>query len=101
MEMLYSTVIHLVPPWVRRRGPRIVKVIFSRLPSRLGIHPVPVYHIWTPQGNIIEPTKRGLVSYITSPFRLSPDDHRNVQFSNIGIGRTIVTIAPLQSRPAP
>jgi glycosyltransferase involved in cell wall biosynthesis len=33
-----------------------------------------------------------LVSYITSPFRLSPDDPRNVQFSNIGIARSIVRV---------
>jgi len=46
----------------------------------------------TPQTNIIEPTKRALVSYITSPFRLSPDDPRNVQFSNIGIARSVVRV---------
>ena len=34
--------------------------------------------------------KRALVSYLTLPFRLSPDDPRNLQFSNIGIARSIV-----------
>lgn len=34
--------------------------------------------------------KRALVSYITAPFRLWPDDPRNMEFSNIGIGRSIV-----------
>ncbi|MCX5641810.1 MAG: glycosyltransferase [Candidatus Omnitrophica bacterium] len=34
--------------------------------------------------------KRALVAYITAPFRLGPDDPRNLEFSNIGIGRSIV-----------
>ena len=69
------------------RVPRIVKVIFSRQLSRFRNYRPPVYDIWILQANIIEPIRRALVSYITSPFRLSPDDPRNVQFSNIGIAK--------------
>ncbi len=35
--------------------------------------------------------RRALLFYITAPFRLWPDDPRNLEFSNIGIGRSIVS----------
>lgn len=34
--------------------------------------------------------RRALLSYLTASFRLWPDDPRNLEFSNIGIGRSIV-----------
>lgn len=36
--------------------------------------------------------KRALLSYITLPFKLSPNDSANVRFSNIGLARTLVQV---------
>ncbi len=85
-------VLHLIPTCVRRRVPRIIKVIFNRLRSRFKTHPAPIFNIWAPHGNITKPTKRALLSYITMPLRLSVDDPRNAQFSNIGIAQSIVRV---------
>jgi len=93
--------IYLVPRRTPRRTLSITQVVFSRLASQVGVHPPPVYDIWAGQAAISEPTKQAFVSYTASPLRLSVDDNRNVQFSNTGIERTIVTMSRLESRPAP
>ncbi|RJR27571.1 glycosyltransferase family 1 protein [candidate division WWE3 bacterium] len=72
--------------------PRAIKGIFNRLRSKFKTPPPPFLDLWSLHNNHTKPTKRSLLSYITTPFRLSPDDPRNVQFSNIGIARSIVHV---------
>ncbi len=65
----------------------------SRLQKRLfRPHPERLYGLDLRQGELQPLTKRALLSYKTTPFSLSPDDPRNVQFSNIGIIRNIVRV---------
>jgi len=84
---------HLIPPWIRRRVPRSVK---NWLYSKRRNRPAPIYNIGEPppRGHlkVTAQPKRALVSYITTPFRLAPDDPRNVMFANSGIARSIVRV---------
>lgn len=86
-------VLHLIPTWVRQRVPRTIKDWLRR---RGRSYPVPVYDIGTPPpyGHlaVTDQSKRALLSYLTTPFRLSPDDPRNIHFSNVGIARSIVRV---------
>lgn len=85
--------IGLIPPWIRHKVPRFVK---NWLRTRWRSHPTPIYNIGEPppRGHlkVTDQPKRALLSYITTPFRLPPDDPRNIQFSNIGIARSIVRV---------
>ncbi len=80
-----------IPRWVRQRIPKAIKDLAP--PGWRGL-PAPIYNLDTLQAygskekRKIE--KRALLSYITLPFRLSKNDPRNFQFSNIGIARSIV-----------
>ena len=88
-----KAIISLIPPWVRRKVPRDIKD-WVRL--RWWAPPTPIYNIGepSPRGHlkVTGQAKRALLSYITTPFRLSPDDPHDVQFSNIGIARSIVRV---------
>ncbi len=89
----YIKLIYLVLPWIRHKVPRFIK---DWLRTRWQDHPSPVYNIAeaSPPSylKIAGQPKRALLSYITTPFRLSGDDPRSVQFSNIGIARSIVRV---------
>ena len=88
-----KAVISLIPPWIRRKVPRDIKD-WVRL--RWWSPPIPIYNIGepSPRGHlkVTGQAKRALLSYIITPFSLSPDDPRSVQFSNIGIARSIVRV---------
>ena len=75
-----------------KRIPRVLRVAANWVRSKWTRHPAPVYDLWIlqPGSEVTKPTKRALLSYITLPFRLGPDDPRNIQFSNVGIARNIV-----------
>ncbi len=45
---------------------------------------------WHSNARRVASPGRVLISYITSPFRLAPQDPANVRFSNVGIARTMV-----------
>ncbi|MFC1496872.1 methyltransferase [Verrucomicrobiota bacterium] len=72
-----------------RRG--VTKTVKNWLCARWQKHPAPVYDAGASSNNSNQ-SKRALLSYITDPFRLSPDDPINVQFSNTGIARSIVNV---------
>lgn len=90
-EESMKAVISLIPPSVRRKVPRGIK---DWVRSRWRSHPTPIYDIGEPlpRGHlkVTGQPRRALLSYITMPFRLSPDDPRGLQFSNLGIARSIV-----------
>jgi len=69
--------------------------MLQRIIPRPKAHNVPVSDLWLLESATWNPLrdKRALVSYITHAFQqFSPGDARNVQFSNIGIARSIVRI---------
>lgn len=83
----------LIPIWFRKLIPEAIKDL---IPGRWRGKPLPIYGIGQPppQGylKVTNQPKRALLSYITIPFRLPPNDPRNVMFSNIGIARSIVRV---------
>lgn len=82
-----------VPSWIRHRIPKAIK---DWLRARYRGYPVPINNIGEPPPHghlrVTDRPKRALLSYITRPFKLPPDDSRNVQFSNVGIARSIVRV---------
>jgi glycosyltransferase involved in cell wall biosynthesis len=92
LESLYKAVIHLIPPWIRRRVPRIINIFIKRWGPKGKADSLPIFDIGAPQEKISRPTKRALLSYITGPFKLSTDDPSNSQFSYTGIARSIVRV---------
>jgi len=80
----------LIPSWIRHRIPRFVKDWFR---SKRQSYPVPIYNIGEhlPR-KVTARQKRALVSFITTPFRMSSDDPRNVQFSLFGVARCLIHI---------
>jgi len=93
MQNRYMEVIRLIPPWIRHRVPRFIK---DWLRTRWWNAPTPIYDVGEPSPSshlkLTYRPKRVLLSYITTPFRLSLDDPRNVMFSNIGIARSIARV---------
>ncbi len=88
-----KAIISLIPPWIRRKVPRGIK---DWVRSSWRSHPTLILDIGEPLPRgylkVTSQPKRALLSYITMPFTLSPDDPRNIQFSNIGIARSIVRV---------
>ena len=81
----------LVPGWIRARIPSKLKAL---IPAEWRGKRPPLYDLGSSTVRLhVAPgqrPKRALVSFITLPFRLSPDDPRNAQFSNMGIARYLV-----------
>ena len=92
-KIIKVEIIHSVLSWIRRRVPRFVK---NWLRSKRWRHPTPIYDIGEspPRGHlkVTDQPKRALLSSTTTPFRLSPDDWRNLIFSHIGTVRSIVHV---------
>lgn len=86
--------IHSVLRWIYRRIPGSVRRISKLVFLRQKFHHTPVYGLWRLQqgSEVTKATKRALLSYITLPFRLRANDPLNIQFSNIGIARSIVCV---------
>ncbi len=76
-----------VPLAIRRLFPSSLRGIMRGWRMRL-LKRSPI-RLWQPESPRA-PVGRALVSYITAPFSLYPEDHRNLQFSNTGIARSIV-----------
>lgn len=67
---------------------RLPKSLSFRLQYKLRGHVPPVYNCVIEKG--AKPQKRALLAYITTPFRLLPDNPTSNQFSNNGIAKSIV-----------
>jgi hypothetical protein len=86
----FAKVTGLIPPWIRGKIPARVKNWWR---ARRQVVPSPLFDLGCP--NLVETagrSKRALVSYLTKPFRLLPNDPLNLLFSNIGIARSIVQV---------
>lgn len=71
---------------LRRLLPANARAVFRRI--RDAVTRRPVLTVWSPT-QPTTPKKRALLAYIQEPFRLYPEDPGNLQFSNVGIARTL------------
>lgn len=72
--------------FLRRVLPSNAKTAFRRM--RSAVTRKEMLTIWNPS-LAAQPERRALLAYIQEPFRMYPEDPGNLQFSNVGIARTL------------